>query len=299
MPPLVACIPNFSEGRRGEVVEAIAAAMRAVRGARLLDVEMDGSHNRAVMTVVGEPAAVLAAAFAGVRRAAELIDMDAHQGEHPRLGAADVVPLVPVQGISMAECVALARQLAQRIGEELAIPVYLYGEAATRSERRDLPNIRRGQYEGLKETIAADPERQPDFGPARLGRAGATVVGARKPLIAFNVNLTTADLQVARAIARRVREVNGGLPAVRALGVDLPARGQVQVSMNLVDYERTPIHVAFAAVQAEAARLGVAVAGSELVGLVPLAALSQAAAHYLQLEGFSAQNVLEARLLEE
>ena len=293
---IIECVPNFSEGQRREIVDAIAGAA-VLPGVQILDLAMDASHNRSVLTLLGEPEAVIEAAFRAVRRAAELIDMDAHRGEHPRIGAADVVPLVPVMGVDMAECVMWARELGRRIGDELGIPVYLYGEAALRPERRDLPNVRRGQYEGLKEAIASDPDRRPDFGPTRLGKAGATAVGARKPLIAFNVNLATPDLQVAKAIARRVREASGGLPAVRALGVDLSERGMVQVSMNLLDYEQTPIHVAFEAVRAEAHNLGISIAGCELVGLVPLAALCQVVGHYLMLEGISTNAVLEARLL--
>lgn len=297
MREIVECVPNFSEGRRRDVVDAIVSAMRAVSGVRVLDVELDAAHNRSVVTLVGPPQDVVEAAFRGVRRATELIDMEQHRGEHPRIGAADVVPFVPILGVTMDDCVRLAHELGRRIGEELAIPVYLYGEAATRPERRLLPNVRKGEYEGLKETIATEA-RRPDFGPARLGPAGAVAVGARPPLIAFNVNLRTGDIAIAKTIARTIREASGGLPAVRALGLETAQPGIVQVSMNLVDYRRTPIWVAYEAVRAEAARYGVEVIGSEIVGLVPLEALTQVVEHALGLAGFAVDRVIETHLIE-
>ena len=259
--PLLECVPNFSEGRRAAVVEEITAALAGVPGVRVLDTEMDASHNRAVVTVAGPPAAVVEGAFRSVRRAAELIDMTVHRGQHPRIGAADVVPLIPLRGMSMADAVRMARELGRRIGEELGIPVYLYGEAALRLDRRDLPAVRRGEYEGLSQEIATLPERYPDFGPPRMGPAGATAVGARPALVAFNVNLDSRDLQAARAIARAVRESSGGLPAVRAIGVDLPEQGLVQVSMNLTDFQRTSMLTAFGAVLDQASARGMTVAG--------------------------------------
>jgi len=293
---IIECVPNFSEGRRPEVVSAIASEMASVGGVRVLDVEMDAGHNRAVVTLVGEPEPVVEAAFRGVRLAAGLIDMEQHRGGHPRIGAADVVPLVPLRGVDMSECVKLARRLGQRIGEELAIPVYLYGEAALRPERRELPAVRRGEYEGLKEAIGHDPERRPDFGPPSLGPAGATAVGARQPLIAFNVNIASDDLDLARAIARSVRESGGGLPAVRAIAVALPALKAVQVSMNLTDYRRTSLLTAFQAVAQQAAARGVSVLHSEIVGLVPREALPVDAERVLGLSGFTSAQILEERL---
>ncbi len=293
---LLECVPNFSEGRRSQVVQAIVAQMEMVAGAAVLDVEMDSSHNRSVVTMAGRPEAVLEAAFRAVREAARLIDMDVHRGQHPRIGAADVVPLVPLRGLTMSECAGMARDLGRRIGEELQIPVYLYGEAAVRPDRRDLPALRRGEYEGLRDEISWNPDRQPDFGPARLGKAGATAVGARWPLIAFNVNLASRDLRAARAIAREIRESNGGLPAVRAMGVDLPDIGAVQVSMNLIDFRRTSMLDVFHAVKAAAARRGLEVLHSEVVGLVPRQALPPDAQGALKLAGFSADQILEQRL---
>ncbi|MQL52277.1 glutamate formimidoyltransferase [Desulfofundulus thermobenzoicus] len=295
MSKLVECVPNFSEGRRPEVVRAIVAAGEKC-GVKILDWTMDADHNRSVVTFAGEPEAVLEAALAMIREAAARINMEEHRGAHPRIGAADVVPFVPIGGVTMAECVALARCLGERVARELEIPVYLYEEAATRPERRNLAHVRRGEYEGLKEEIAR-PERRPDFGPARLHpTAGAVVIGARKPLIAFNVNLGTDDPAVARAIARALRAKDGGLTFVKALGVELKDRRQVQVSMNLVDYERTPIYRALELVRLEAARYGVSVVGTEIVGLVPLDALLGSLEYYLQSESFRREQVLEVKL---
>ncbi len=296
MDRLVECVPNFSEGRRRPVVDQICARIAAVPGVQLLDVEMDASHNRAVVTFVGSPEAVGEAAFRAVQEAAGLIDMRRHQGAHPRIGATDVLPFVPVQGVTMEECVALARAVGARIGAELGIPVYLYEEAAARPERRNLADVRRGEYEGLAQEIAADPERAPDFGPAVLGPAGATAVGARPFLIAYNVYLGTSDLGVARRIARALRHSDGGLRYVKAMAVAVDRPGQVQVSMNLTDYRRTPIHRMMALLRDEAARYGVPVLGSEIVGLVPAEALLDVAAHALQLHSFSQEQVLENRL---
>lgn len=294
---LVQCIANFSEGRRREIIDEIVAAVRSVPGLMVLEVEPDSDHNRTVIGFVGEPEPTAEGAFRAIRRAAELIDMEQHRGAHPRIGAADVVPFVPLAGVSMAECVALARDLGARVGDALAIPVYLYGEAATREDRRSLPNIRKGEYEGLKEAIATDPARAPDFGPARLGSAGATVIGAREPLIAFNVNLRSNNLELAKAIARRVRESSGGLPGVRAIGLAVAETDSVQVSMNLTDYRRTGIMTAFAAVRDEAARHGVEVESSQIVGLIPADALTEVVARALRAPAFSAMQVVERAIL--
>ena len=237
MKQIVECVPNFSEGRRQEVIDRIVAAMAQVPGASVLDVQSDVDHNRSVVTLVGAPEAALEAAFQGIASAAQLIDMDHHHGAHPRMGATDVVPFVPVQGVTMDDCVALARRLGERAGAELGIPVYLYEEAATRPERRNLADVRRGEYEGIKAEIATEPGRTPDFGPAHLGTAGATAIGARPPLIAFNVYLNTGDAAPAKAIAKAVRHSSGGLHFVKALG--LLVDGQVKISMNLTDYRVT------------------------------------------------------------
>jgi glutamate formiminotransferase len=294
--PLVECVPNFSEGRNGRTVAAILDSIRAVPGARLLDWSSDPDHNRSVVTLAGSAPAVEEAAFAAVACAANRIDLRRHRGVHPRIGAADVVPFVPLQDASMQECVAVAQRLARRIGGELGIPVYLYGEAASRPERRNLSDIRKGEYEGLAAAIAAGPARQPDFGPARLGPAGATAVGARGPLIAFNVFLNTPDVAVARAVAGCIRESSGGLPAVKALGFIVG--GRAQVSMNLNDYTRTPLRRAYDAVRVEAERLGARIERSELIGLIPRAATVGWTAADIRLEGFSESRTLEYRLKE-
>ncbi len=291
---LVECVPNFSEGRRSEVIDAITRAISNVTGVRILDVQGDADHNRTVITFVGSSDAIVPAAFAGIAQAAQLIDMNTHTGEHPRLGAADVVPFVPISGVTMEECVQLARKLGERVGQELQIPVYLYEAAATRPERVNLADIRRGEYEGLKQEIAANPERTPDFGPSQLGKAGATVIGARAPLIAYNVYLTTDDVGVAKRIASAVRHSSGGLHYVKALG--LLVEGRAQVSMNLTDYTRTPIARVVEAVRREAGRYGVTIHHTELVGLTPQAALMDAAQWYLQLDQFKPDQVLETRL---
>ena len=297
MAELVECVPNISEGRRPEVIEAVAAAARSVAGAELLDVESDADHNRSVLTLVGTRAAVAEAAFRVAAKASELIDLRQHSGEHPRMGSVDVVPFIPVEGVTMAECVQIAREVGARIGAELGIPVFLYEEAAARSERRDLSQVRKGQFEGLREAIGRDADRVPDFGPPRIHpSAGAIAVGARTFLIAFNVNLRSNDLQVAEAIAKAVRHSSGGFRFVKAMGVELKQRGIAQVSMNLTDFTRTPMMRVFEAVRREAERYGVEVAGSELVGLVPSSALHEAAAWSLRLEAFAATQVIENRV---
>ncbi len=293
---IVECVPNFSEGRRKEVIDQIAEAIASVPNAYVLDVQSDADHNRSVVTFAGEPNAVEEAAFRGIAKAAELINMDLHQGEHPRMGAADVVPFVPIKGVTMEDCVAIARRLGERVGRELKIPVYLYEEAATRPERRNLEDVRRGEYEGIKAEIATKPEREPDFGPRRVGKAGATAIGARAPLIAYNVYLSTDDVEVAKAIARAVRHSSGGLRYVKALG--LLVKGRAQVSMNLTDYRRTPVHRVMEMIRREAESYGVSVVESELIGLIPNEALVEAAKFYLQLHDLSSHQILENRLAE-
>ncbi|MBP7227650.1 MAG: glutamate formimidoyltransferase [Longilinea sp.] len=294
--PMVECIPNFSEARRPEVVEAILSAIRAVPGISILDRHSDTDHNRTVVTYVGAPAAVEEAAFRAIEQAAKLIDLDQHSGAHPRIGATDVVPFVPISDISMAECIEMARRLGKRVGDELGIPVYLYEEAANRPERQNLENIRRGQYEALKAEMGINPERDPDFGPKAVGPAGATVIGARQPLIAFNIYLTTDDVSIAKKIASAVRNSSGGLRFVKGMGVLV--EGRAQVSMNLTNYRQTPIARVVEFVRREAARYGVGIHHSELVGLIPQEALTQAAVWYTQLDAFEPQQVLETRLFE-
>ncbi len=297
MDKIVECVPNFSEGRRAEVVEEIVRAM-TIAGVKILDREMDADHNRSVITLAGAPAAVEDAAFRCVATAARLIGMDAHRGEHPRIGATDVVPFVPVRGVTMDDCVAMARRLGERVARELDIPVYLYERAATRPERRDLAYLRRGEYEALKREIATNPDRAPDFGPSRVGKAGATVIGARPYLIAYNVNLATSDLAIAKEIAATVREKNGGLKSVKAKGFLLREKNIAQVSMNLTDFTVTGMLTAFDTVKAEANKRGVQVLESELIGLVPLEALTQLATHALKLPALNAQQIVEMKIIE-
>ena len=294
MTALIECIPNFSEARRPEVIDQIAAAITSVEGARLLDRSSDLDHNRTVLTFAGEPSAVEEAAFRAIQTAAELIDLDAHTGEHPRIGATDVVPFVPLSDATMEDCVAIAQRVGQRVGEELSIPVYLYEAAATRPERTNLENIRKGQYEGLKAEIESDPNRKPDYGPDKLPKGGATVIGARAPLIAFNVYLTTDDVSIAKKIAKAVRQSSGGLRYVKGLG--LLVDGRAQVSMNLTDFHATPIARVVEFIRREAERYGVGIHHTELVGLIPQDALVDAAVWYTQLDAFSKEQILESRL---
>ncbi len=292
--PLVECVPNFSEGRRPEVVDMIKQAIAGVRDVYVLDYHSDEDHNRSVITFVGPPAAVEEAAFQAISKASQLIDLNEHEGEHPRIGAADVVPFVPISDVSMGDCVEIARRLGERVGEELNIPVYLYEEAATRPDRKRLENIRRGEYEGLKAEIGVDPDREPDYGPSKLGSAGATVIGAREFLIAYNVYLTTDDKEIADKIARAVRWSSGGLRYVKALGMLVD--GRAQVSMNLTNFRSTPLARVVEFIRREAARYGVAVHHSELVGLIPQDALVGAAVWYTQMDQFEPDQVLERRL---
>lgn len=290
---IVECIPNFSEGLRKDVIAAIRDSIQSP-GVALLDQHSDRDHNRTVFTFVGSPDAVSQACFQAVKTASELIDLDHHHGEHPRLGATDVVPFVPISGVTMEDCIQLARDLGARVGEQLGIPVYLYENAATRPERVKLEDVRRGEYEGLKETIATDPARLPDFGPARLGPAGATVIGARFPLIAFNVYLDTDDQALAKAIARKVRTSSGGLPHVKALG--LLVEGLAQVSMNLTNYTITPVARVVSEIRALAEEASTQIHHSELVGLIPQEALIGVAEWHLKLKDFTSDQVLENRL---
>jgi len=297
---LVECVPNFSEGRRPEVLDEIVGAMTAVEGVRLLDKEMDADHNRAVVTIIGSPESVLKGAFRGIERASGLIDLTKHEGEHPRMGATDVCPFVPVRDVDMSDCVELAEKLGERVGSELEIPVFLYEEAARRPERQNLAKVRKGQFEGLREEIGKNPEKDPDFGPARIHpTAGAIAIGARPFLIAYNINLGTDDLSVAKTIAKAIRQSGGGLRYVKAMGFELKDRGIVQVSINMVNFKGTPLFRAFEMVKSEAARYGVPVVGSEIVGLVPADALVDTADFYLRLENFKRDQILENRLGED
>lgn len=291
---IVECIPNFSEARRPEVVAEVIAAVAAVPGVTVLDRHSDSDHNRTVLTFIGEPQAVEAGAYAGIAKAAEVIDLNTHQGEHPRIGATDVVPFVPIAGVTMVECVEMARRLAKKVSEELNIPVYLYEEAALRQDRRNLEDIRKGEFEGLREVIATDPYREPDYGPKELGPAGATVIGAREPLIAYNIFLTTSDVTIAEKVARRARNSTGGFHFVKAMGVLVD--GMAQVSMNLTNYKRSPMAQVTEMIRREAQRYGVGIHHSEIVGLIPNQALINAARWYLQLDGLEADQLLDSRV---
>src|SRR6478672_4150367 len=294
MQTLVECVPNFSEGRDKSKVDAIVEAMK-LDGVYLLDREMDADHNRCVITLVGEREPIQEAAIRGVGKAAELIDLNQHQGAHPRLGAADVVPFIPIEGVSIEDCVTMARHVGQQIWQRHKIPVYLYEAAAASPERQNLENIRRGQFEGIRDEIATNPARKPDFGEPRLHpTAGACVVGARKFLVAYNVFLNTPDVDIAKKIAKAVRFSSGGLRFVKAAG--FLVRGQAQVSMNLTDFEQTPIARVFELVKREAERYGVVPVSSEIVGLIPKKALEQAAEWFLQVENFDSSMILENRL---
>jgi glutamate formiminotransferase/formiminotetrahydrofolate cyclodeaminase len=293
---IVECIPNFSEARRPEVVESLLQTIISVESVRILDRHSDMDHNRTVLTLLGSPEAVEEAAFQAIKKAAELIDLDKHQGEHPRIGATDVVPFVPISGLTMTDCVEIARRLGKRVGEELNIPVYLYEEAATQPDRINLENIRRGQYEALKEELGVNPARDPDFGPTTLTGAGATVIGARHPLIAFNVYLTTDDVAIANRIARAIRHSSGGMRFVKSMGVLV--NGRAQVSMNLTDFRRTPMARVVELIRREAQRYGVQVHHSELVGLVPNQALVDASVWYMQMDQFEPDQILETRLFD-
>ena len=297
MDRIVECVPNFSEGRNQTTVRALVNAVESVPGVWLLDHTMDRDHHRSVLSFAGEPDAVVEAAFRTIRVATDLIDLRKHKGVHPRVGATDVVPFVPLRGTTMQDCIHLAKRLGQWVGTELEIPVFLYEEAALHRDHAPLESVRRGGLQGLAFRMASDPDWTPDFGPFRLHKtAGALVIGARPPLIAFNVNLRSTDLSLARSIAKDIRQSNGGLPHLKAIGVELASRQMVQVAMNLTDYIITPLHVAFEAVRTLAATHGVEIAGSEVIGLVPQAALVQVAGQSLALEQFDSTQVLEMRL---
>jgi glutamate formiminotransferase len=298
---LIECVPNFSEGRDPARIRTLVAAMSGVRGSAVLDCHSDADHHRTVITAAGEPEAVAEAVLRAVSKAAELIDLREHAGEHPRIGATDVVPFVPIEGVSLEECATLARRVGSEIWKRYAVPVYFYEAAATRSNRVQLQAIRKGQFEGLRDELSRStgraPERAPDIGDPRLHpSAGAVAVGARKYLIAFNVTLNTPEVAVAKKIARTIRASSGGLPGVKAMGVALRARGCAQVSMNLTDFERTSLRAAFEAVQREAQKFGCAIAGGEIVGLVPRAAIGRGDPFALKLERFSPNMILENRI---
>ena len=298
MKRLLECVPNYSEGRRSDVIHSIVAPFRSRPGVHLLDSRADPDHNRLVVSLVGEPEPLQEALLASAREAIGSIDMRSHRGAHPRIGAVDIIPFVPLRGVEMAECVALSRAFAERYARELSVPVYLYESAALRPERRNLETVRKGQLEALAAEIG-NPDRAPDFGPARLHpSAGATVIGARPFLIAFNVNLHSSDMEAARAIARTVRASGGGMPCVKAVGVDLRERGLVQVSINITDADVSPVHAVFERVRDEASRRGIAVAGTELYGMAPAAALLAASVHYLGITGFDPAQVIDLRLLD-
>jgi glutamate formiminotransferase / formiminotetrahydrofolate cyclodeaminase len=294
MPALVECVPNFSEGRDKAKVDAILEAMK-IDGVYLLDREMDTDHNRCVITLVGDPVNIAEAAIRGVGKAVELIDLTKHTGAHPRLGAADVIPFIPIEDVTLEDCVAIARRVGEEIWKRYKVPVYLYESAAQRPERQNLENVRRGQFEGIREEVKTNPDRRPDFGEAALHpTAGATVVGARKFLVAYNVYLNTPDVEIAKKIGKAVRFSNGGLRYVKGMGVGV--RGLAQVSMNLTDTDQTPIARVFEYVKREAARYGVLPLSSEIVGLIPKKALEDAAEWFLQVENFDSSLILENRL---
>lgn len=297
MQKIVECVPNFSEGRDSKKINKIADSVKKVKGVKVLDIEWDKSHNRSLVTIVGSPEAVSDAAFEMIKTATSLIDMEKHIGEHPRIGATDVVPFVPVSGIDISECVKLAQKLGQKVAKELNIPVYLYEAAATRPERVNLADVRRGEYEGLKEEIEKNPDKKPDYGPAKIHpTAGAIVIGARKFLVAYNVNLETKDIEIAKQIAKKIREKDGGLPGVKALGFEVD--GKAQVSMNLVDFEKTNFDEAYNAIEKEAKALGVSITSSEIYGMLPLESLVRAVKTTFKADTFKSDQVLEKKIFE-
>jgi len=293
---LVECVPNFSEGRRPEVIASIASEIESIPGVILLD-KVDVDHNRSVLTFVAPPQEAGEGAFLAIKRAAELINMNEHKGEHPRIGATDVLPFIPLRNTTIAECVILAEDLGERVGKELGIPVYLYGGAARSPERRDLARIRKGEFEGLKKELGKNPERIPDYGPNRIHEtAGATVIGARSFLIAYNVNLATEDIDIAKRIAKSIRESSGGFKSVKAMGFKLAEQRMVQVSMNLVNYTHTSIEIVFKEISRQAEEAGVEIVESEIVGLVPADAMLETVRERLKLARFSKDKIIENRL---
>ncbi len=297
MAVIVECVPNFSEGRRKEVVDKIVYSIRSVPGVKVLDVEMDPDHNRSVVTFVGGKETVQEAAFRGARAARELIDLTKHEGQHPRMGALDVLPFIPLAGVTIHDCVDIANKVGARIAKELKIPVYMYESAAKKPDRKNLENVRRGEFEGLKQAIMTDDSRYPDYGPRMVHpTAGAVAVGARMPLIAFNVNLRSTDVSIAKDIAKKIRASNGGMPHVKALGFALANRNMVQVSMNLTDYTVTSVPKVFDEIQKEADARKVEISDGELIGLIPLDAVCDIAARFLKISTFSSNQVLERRI---
>ena len=295
---IMECVPNFSEGRDRTKIEQIVEPFRAKQGVKLLDYSNDEDHNRLVVTVVGEPEALKEAVIEAIGKAVELIDLNRHSGQHPRMGAVDVVPFIPIKGCTMEEAIALSKEVGEQVAALYALPVFLYEKSATAPHRENLASVRKGEFEGMAETIK-QPEWQPDFGPAeRHPTAGTVAIGARMPLVAYNVNLGTDRLEIATEIARKIRFIGGGLRFCKAMGVELKERGIVQVSINMTDYTRTALYRAFELVRIEARRYGVPVVGSEIIGLVPMEALIDTASYYLGLEGFSMNQVLEARIME-
>lgn len=298
MARLVQCVPNFSEGRNKEIIESIVNEIKEVEEVKLLDYSMDKDHNRTVVTFIGEPQKVVEAAFRCAKKAAELIDMRSHHGEHPRMGATDVIPLIPISDVTMEECVELSKTLGERLGEELNISVYLYEKSASTPLRENLADVRRGQYEGMAEKLQQE-QWKPDFGPVVLNeKAGVTAVGARMPLVAFNVNLGTSDMAIGRNIAKVVRAKGGGFAYCKALAIEIKERNIVQISMNMVDYTMTSLFRVFDFIEREAKRYGVNVIGSEIIGLVPMDALIDVADYYLRLENFQRSQILEKRIFE-
>ncbi len=299
MNKIVECVPNFSEGRDLQKIDQIISPFRGKAGVKLLDYSNDTDHNRMVVTVVGEPEALRDAVIEAIGVAVSLIDLTKHEGQHPRMGAADVVPFIPIKGVTMDEAIALSKEVAREVAERYGVPVFLYEKSASAPHRENLAAIRKGEFEGMAEKIKL-PEWQPDFGPAeRHATAGTVAIGARMPLVAYNINLNTPSLEIAHDIAKKIRFIGGGLRFCKAMGVELKERGITQVSMNLTDYSRTAIYRAFEMVRFEAKRYGVSIVGSEIVGLVPMEALIDTASYYLGLENFSMQQVLEARIMEE
>ncbi|MBW2095792.1 MAG: glutamate formimidoyltransferase [Deltaproteobacteria bacterium] len=295
---IIECVPNFSEGRDQQKMETIVEPFRTVEGVTLLDYQSDKDHNRMVVTVVGEPEPLKEAVIAAVGKAVELIDLRKHEGQHPRMGAVDVVPFIPIRNVDMAEAIELSKEVAARVSKDFDLPVFLYEESATAPHRKNLASIRKGQFEGMAEKMTLS-EWRPDFGPTTIHpSAGATAMGARMPLVAFNVNLDTPNLEIADSIARKVRFISGGLRFCKAIGVELKDRGIVQVSMNMTDFTRTALYRSFELVKMEARQYGVNVVGSEIIGLVPMAALVDCAVYYLGIEDFSPDQVLESRLME-
>lgn len=298
MSKIIQCVPNFSEGKDKEKIEQIVDEIRKVDGAKLLDYSMDMDHNRSVVTFIGSPGAVQEAAFNACKKAAEILDMSNHTGGHPRMGATDVIPFIPISETSMEECVQYSEELAKRIGEELSISVYLYEKSASSPSRENLAVVRKGQYEGMEDKLK-EAEWKPDFGPVELNKkAGVTAVGARMPLVAFNVNLNTQNVDIAKKIAKVVRARTGGFTFCKAIGLEITEKNITQVSMNMVDYTQTSLFRVFDTIEREANRFGVSVIGSEIIGLLPMDALVDAADYYLKLDGFDKKQILEKRMME-